>query len=438
MPATVIIGGQWGDEGKGRVVDFLSRSCSVIARYSAGSNAGHTIVNDLGRFGLHLVPAGIFNLGTTCIVGNGVVINPRSLLDELAMLNERGVDTSRVRVSDRAHVVMPWHLAIDELDEKMRGEHAIGTTGTGTGPAFTDKAARLGVRMTDLVHPESLEALLSFVLPYKNRVITELYGGEPLEYEQIRDEYREYGRLLRPYITDTSRLVQDAHQRGEQILLEGAQGTLLDLDNGTYPYVTSSIPSSMAAGACLGVGLGPTAVDRVVGVYKAYQTRVGDGPFPTELFDDDARLLRDHGLDQGTGEYGTTTGRPRRCGWFDGVLAGYTARLNGVTSVALTRLDVLAQFDAVQVCVAYELNGERIDSLPASLHEANAVRPVYEELPGWREEVSDVRHFPDLPREARGFVRRIEELVDAPVDMISVGPAREQAIVTRDIFGGPL
>ena len=292
--------------------------------------------------------------------------------------------------------------------------------------------------MIDLVHPESLEALLSFVLPYKNRVITELYGGEPLEYEQIRDEYHEYGRLLRPYITDTSRLVQDAHQRGEQILLEGAQGTLLDLDNGTYPYVTSSIPSSMAAGACLGVGLGPTAVDRVVGVYKAYQTRVGDGPFPTELFDDDARLLRDHGLDQGTGEYGTTTGRPRRCGWFDGVLAGYTARLNGVTSVALTRLDVLAQFDAVQVCVAYELNGKRIDSLPASLHEANAVRPVYEELPGWREEVSDVRHFPDLPREARGFVRRIEELVDAPVDMISVGPAREQAIVTRDIFGGPL
>ncbi|MYE46082.1 MAG: adenylosuccinate synthase [Chloroflexi bacterium] len=438
MPATVIIGGQWGDEGKGRVVDFFARSCSVIARYSAGSNAGHTIVNELGKFGLHLVPAGIFHPETTCVVGNGVVVNPQALIEELEMLSSRGVDTSRVRVSDRAHVVMPWHLAIDDLDEKMRGEHAIGTTGTGTGPAFTDKTGRLGVRMIDLVQPESLEALLSFVLPYKNRVITELYGGEPLDYDQIRDEYREYGRQLRPFVTDTARLLQEAHDRGEQILLEGAQGTLLDLDNGTYPYVTSSVPSSMSGGACLGVGLGPTAVSRVVGVYKAYQTRVGDGPFPTELFGEEAAALRDHGIDQGTGEYGTTTGRPRRCGWFDGVLARQTAKLNGVNSIALTRLDVLAQFESVQVCVGYELDGERIDSLPASLQDANSVRPVYEVLPGWQQEVSDVRHFPDLPLEARRFVRRIEELVDAPVDMISVGPEREQAIVTRDIFGVPL
>ena len=438
MPATVIIGGQWGDEGKGRVVDFFARSCSVIARYSAGSNAGHTIVNELGKFGLHLVPAGIFHAETTCVIGNGVVINPHSLIEELDMLASRGVDTSRVRVSDRAHVVMPWHLAIDELDEKMRGEHAIGTTGTGTGPAFTDKTGRLGVRMIDLVQPESLETLLSFVLPYKNRIITELYGGEALDYEQIRNEYREYGRQLRPFVTDTARLLQGAHDRGEQILLEGAQGTLLDLDNGTYPYVTSSVPSSMSAGACLGVGIGPTAVDRVVGVYKAYQTRVGDGPFPTELFGEEAAALRDHGIDQGTGEYGTTTGRPRRCGWFDGVLARQTAKLNGVNSIALTRLDVLAQFESVQVCVGYELDGERVDSLPASLHDANTVRPVYEVLPGWQQEVSDVRHFPDLPIEARRFVRRIEKLVDAPVDMISVGPEREQAIVTRDIFGVPL
>ena len=438
MPATVIIGGQWGDEGKGRVVDFFARNCSVIARYSAGSNAGHTIVNELGKFGLHLVPAGIFHPSTTCIIGNGVVVNPQSLIEELEMLSSRGVDTSRVRVSDRAHIVMPWHLAIDELDEKLRGEHAIGTTGTGTGPAFTDKAGRLGVRMIDLVQPESLEALLSFVLPYKNHIITGLYGGEPLEYEQIRDQYREYGRQLRPYVTDTSQLVQDAHDRGEQILLEGAQGTLLDLDNGTYPYVTSSVPSSMAAGACLGVGLGPTAVDRVVGVYKAYQTRVGDGPFPTELFDDDARALRDHGIEQGTGEYGTTTGRPRRCGWLDGVLARQTAKLNGVNSIALTRLDVLAQFDAVKVCVAYELEGKRLNALPASLQEANAVQPVYEELPGWKQDVSHVRRLVDLPPEARRFVRRIEELIGVPVDMISVGPEREQAIVTRDIFGVPL
>ena len=320
MPATVIIGGQWGDEGKGRVVDFLSRSCSVIAATRPANNAGHTIVNDLGRFGLHLVPAGIFNPGTMCIVGNGVVINPRSLLDEIAMLNERGVDTSRVRVSDRAHVVMPWHLVIDELDEQMRGEHAIGTTGTGTGPAFTDKTGRLGVRMIDLVQPESLDALLSFVLPYKNRVITELYGGEPLDHDQIRDEYREYGRVLRPYVTDTARLGPGRARPRRADPARGRAGHTAGPRHGTYPYVTSSVPSSMAAGACLGVGLGPTAVDRVVGVYKAYQTRVGDGPFPTELFGEEAAALRDHGIEQGTGEYGTTTGRPRRCGWFDGVL----------------------------------------------------------------------------------------------------------------------
>ena len=438
VPATVVIGGQWGDEGKGRVVDFFARNCSVIARYSAGSNAGHTIVNELGKFGLHLVPAGIFNPNTTCVIGQGVVINPRTLIDEISMLTDRGVDASRLRVSERAHVVMPWHLVIDELDEKMRGEHAIGTTGTGTGPAFTDKAARLGVRMVDLVSPEALEEKLSFVLPYKNRVITELYGGDPIEYEEVRDTYREWGRLLRPYITDTSRLVQEANARNEQLLLEGAQGALLDLDNGTYPYVTSSLPSSMAAGACLGVGLGPTAVQRVVGVYKAYQTRVGDGPFPTELFGEEARALRDHGIEQGTGEYGTTTGRPRRCGWFDGVLARYTADLNGVTSIALTRLDVLAQFDTVRLCVAYELDGKRIDSLPGSLREANSVRPVYEELPGWKQDVSHVRHLGDLPAEARRFVQRVEQLIGAPVDMISVGPEREQAIVTRDIFGAPI
>ena len=247
MPATVVIGGQWGDEGKGRVVDLFARNCSVIARYSAGSNAGHTIVNELGKFGLHLTPAGIFHPNTICIIGHGVVVNPRTLLDELAMLADRGVDISRVRLSDRAHVVMPWHLVIDELDERMRGEHAIGTTGTGTGPAFTDKAARLGIRTVDLVSPEALEKKLSFLLPYKNRVITELYGGEPLDYEEIRDAYREYGRQLRPFVTDTSALIQEADRRGAQILLEGAQGSLLDLDSGTYPYVTSSIPASMAA-----------------------------------------------------------------------------------------------------------------------------------------------------------------------------------------------
>ena len=443
MPATVVIGGQWGDEGKGRVVDFFARSCSVIARYSAGSNAGHTIVNERGKFALHLVPAGIFYGDKTCIIGNGMVIPPQSLIDELSMLEDRGVDTSRLKVSDRAQLVMPWHPIIDRLDEAMRGEHAIGTTGTGTGPAFIDKTARLGFRMVDLISPdpyetEAFDRQLRFVLDYKNRVITGLYGGEPLSFEAIRDEYREYGERLRQYVTDTATLIQQAEERGDQILLEGAQGALLDLDSGTYPYVTSSSPASVAAGACIGVGLGPTAIERVVGVYKAYQTRVGNGPMPTELHDEDGVALRDHGRARGTGEYGTTTGRPRRTGWFDGVLARYTARLNGVTSVALTRLDVLEQFASVKVCVAYDLNGERVTSLPASLPQAIAVQPVYEDLPGWKQDVSHVRKFGDLPREAQRYVRRIEEILGAPVDMISVGPERDQAIVTRDIFGTTL
>ncbi len=443
MPATVVIGGQWGDEGKGRVVDFFARNCAVVARYSAGSNAGHTIVNERGKFALHLVPAGIFYGDKTCLIGNGMVLPPKSLIDEISMLESRGVDTSMLKISDRAQLVMPWHPVIDRLDEAMRGEHAIGTTGTGTGPAFIDKTARLGFRMIDLVSPDpyetgAFEQQLRFVLDYKNRVITGLYGGEPLDFDEIRDEFREYGERLRPYIADTSALVQEAHERGDQILLEGAQGALLDLDSGTYPYVTSSSPASVAAGACIGVGLGPTAIERVVGVYKAYQTRVGNGPMPTELNDEDGVALRDHGRAQGTGEYGTTTGRPRRTGWFDGVLATYTARLNGLTSVALTRLDVLEQFDRIKVCTAYDLNGERVTTLPSSLPRAIAVRPVYEELPGWKRDISHVRKFGDLPREAQSYVRRIEEILGVPVDMISVGPERDQAIVTRDIFGTTL
>ncbi|MGE0134026.1 MAG: adenylosuccinate synthase [Dehalococcoidia bacterium] len=443
MPATVVIGGQWGDEGKGRVVDFFARNCSVIARYSAGSNAGHTIVNERGKFALHLVPAGIFYGDKTCVIGNGMVIPPQSLIDEIAMLEDRGVDTARLKISDRAQLVMPWHPIIDRLDEQMRGEHAIGTTGTGTGPAFIDKASRIGFRMVDLVSPDPYESdafdrQLRFVLDYKNRVITGLYGGEPLSFETIRDEYREYGERLRKYIADTATIVQEAHERGDQVLLEGAQGVLLDLDSGTYPYVTSSSPASVAAGACIGVGIGPTAIERVVGVYKAYQTRVGNGPMPTELNDADGVALRDHGRAQGTGEYGTTTGRPRRTGWFDGVLARYTAKLNGVTSVALTRLDVLEQFDRVRVCVAYDLHGQRISTLPAALVDAQAAQPVYEDLPGWKCDISHVRKFGDLPAEAQAYVRRIEEIVGAPVDMISVGPERDQAIVTRDIFGTTL
>ena len=322
MPATVIIGGQWGDEGKGRVVDYHARNCSIIARYSAGTNAGHTIVNDRGHFALHLVPAGIFYGDKTCVIGKGVVVEPIGLLKELAMLGERGVDTSRLLISDRANVVMPWHPVIDKLDEAFRGEHAIGTTGTGTGPAFTDKVSRNGVRVVDLITPELLASKLEMVLPYKNRVITELYGGQPLDFDTVLREYRAFGEQLAPHVADVDTIVQDAHDAGDRILLEGAQGALLDLDSGTYPYVTSSVPASVAAGASIGIGLGPTAIERVVGVYKAYQTRVGNGPMPTELFGEEADRLRDPAAAQGQGEYGTTTGRSRRCGWFDGVRRG--------------------------------------------------------------------------------------------------------------------
>ena len=438
MPATVIIGAQWGDEGKGRVVDYHARNCTIIARYSAGTNAGHTIVNDRGKFALHLVPAGIFYGDKTCIVGNGVVIHPESLFQEISMLSERGIDTSRLLISDRAHVVMPWHPVIDRLDEAMRGEQAIGTTGTGTGPAFVDKAARNGIRTIDLVTPELLESKVRTILPYKNQVIERLYGGEPLDFDEVFQSAREFGERLRPFVTDTATVVQQAHEAGERILLEGAQGTLLDLDSGTYPYVTSSIPASVAAGAGIGIGLGPTAIERVVGVYKAYQTRVGNGPMPTELFDEDADRLRDPLAAQGHGEYGTTTGRARRCGWFDGVLARYSARLNGITSVALTRLDVLSQFDVIKVCVSYELDGERVTTLPAALPQQSAVQPVYEQLPGWGSDVSGVRSLGDLPAAARQYVRRIEQLIGANIDMISVGPQREQVIVTHDIFGTEL
>ncbi|MPZ98303.1 MAG: adenylosuccinate synthase [Dehalococcoidia bacterium] len=440
MPAVVVIGGQWGDEGKGRVVDFHSQYCSVIARYSAGNNAGHTIINEKGKFALHLVPAGIFRQDKACVIGNGVVIDPAKLLEEIAMLSDRGVSVAGLMISQLAHVIMPWHLAIDKADEALRGELAIGTTGTGTGPAFHDKVGRSGIRVADLLDRQHFAWKLRTVLEYKNRILTQLYGLPPLDFDQIFETYTEHGERMRPYVADTIAYVQEAHARGEMILLEGAQGSLLDLDTGTYPYVTSSVPASVAAGGAIGIGLGPTAIQRVVGVYKSYQTRVGYGPMATEILEGgDMEMLREGiGGVAGTAEYGTTTGRARRVGWFDGVLARYTARLNGVTSVALTRLDSLSAFERLKICVAYEVDGERVTTLPATLAGASKATPVYEEMPGWQQDVTDVRHLGDLPTEARNYVRRIEQLLEARVDMISVGPERSQAIVTRDVFGAAL
>jgi adenylosuccinate synthase len=434
MPIVVVVGGQWGDEGKGRIVDLLARKARVVARYSAGNNAGHTIVNERGEFKLHLVPAGIFYPEKTCVIGNGVAVDPEVLLGEIDSLDSRGIDTSKLVVSDRANLIMPWHKVLDMLDEESRGEQAIGTTGKGVGPCFADKVARRGIRVADLMRPEDLIPRMKAALDYSNRVITGVYGGEPLELDACIERYSEFGKRLAPYVGDVQAIVLDAHKRGEYVLLEGAQGSLLDLDHGTYPYVTSSVPSSSSAGAALGVGIGPTDIQRVVGVFKSYSTRVGNGPFPTELFDGVADQLRDHGKEYGRGEYGTTTGRPRRIGWLDAVSSRYSVRFNGLAAIALTRLDVLDEMTTIKICTHYELDGEMIDTLPARESVLNRVKPVYEELPGWQTPTTDVRNFDDLPEQAQAFIRRVEELLECPVDLISVGPSREQAIIVNPIF----
>jgi len=432
MPVIVVVGGQWGDEGKGRIVDLLAQKAHVVARYSAGANAGHTVVNEAGEFALHLVPAGIFYPEKVCVIGNGVVVDPTGLLKEIEGLESRGISVKgRLFLSDRSQVLMPWHPLIDRLDEELRGDGAIGTTGRGVGPAFVDKVGRAGVRVADLLDSESLLQLLSFLVPYKNAVLTKLYGADPLSLESVHAEYADYGQRLAPYVADTAALVQDAMARGDTVLLEGAQGSLLDLDAGTYEYVTSSVPSSLAGGAAIGIGIGPTQIDSVLGVFKAYNTRVGNGPMPTELLDETGSLLREGGPRP---EYGATTGRPRRCGWFDAVAARYTARINGVTAIALTRLDVLDELPAIKVCTAYEVDGATTGSLPASGAQMARAKPVYEELPGWREDTSGARRFQDLPENARAYIRRIEHLLDAPVHLISVGPEREQAIAIKPVI----
>jgi len=432
MSAIVVVGGQWGDEGKGRIVDLLAEKAHLVARYSAGNNAGHTIINELGEFKLHLVPAGIFYPDKTCVIGNGCVIDPAVLLEEIDHLEERGVSVKgRLFLSDRAHVVMPWHRLLDNLDEKERGKAAIGTTGRGITPAFVDKVGRAGVRVADLVEPEALLTALNFLVPYKNKVLQGVYGADPLTVDVIYEEYREYGARLAPFVTDTSELVQQTLEAGEKVLLEGAQGSLLDLDFGTYEYVTSSVPSSLAAGAALGIGIGPTQIQEVLGVFKAYNTRVGAGPFPTELHDETATLLREGGPRP---EYGSTTGRPRRCGWFDAVAARYSARINGLTGAALTRLDVLDALPSIKVCTAYNLNGKTVTTLPASGALMAQAQPVYEELPGWHRDTSGCRRFEDLPAEAQAYVRYIQDKLGTPVCLISVGPEREQAISLKGVM----
>jgi adenylosuccinate synthase len=432
MPAVVVIGGQWGDEGKGRIVDLIAQGAGVVARYSAGNNAGHTVINDMGEFKLNIVPAGIFYREKTCIIGNGLAIDPAILLNEIGTLTSRGVSVEHLFISDRAHIIMPWHPLIDVADERLRGPAAIGTTGRGVGPCFADKVARLGIRMGDLVDEEAFRARLGFILPYKNKVLSQLYGLPQLSFDEVFEPYAAMGKRLAPFVRDTAQIVHEALDRGETVLLEGAQGCLLDLDAGTYEYVTSSVPSSSAGGAGIGIGIGPTVITQVVGIYKAYMTRVGNGPMPSELHDETGRILQVEGPRP---EIGTTTGRKRRTGWFDAVASRYSALVNGVTSGVLTRLDVLDNFPAIKICIAYETeDGRTLTSMPASSVVLSKVKPVYEEVPGWQAPTAGCRSWEQLPQNARAYIRRIEQLIGIPIDIVSVGPERDQAIVVHDVL----
>ncbi|HEY8600520.1 MAG TPA: adenylosuccinate synthase [Thermomicrobiales bacterium] len=420
MPARLVIGGQWGDEGKGKIVDALAEQAAVVVRATGGNNAGHTILNPLGKFKMHLVPAGVFHSQATSIIGNGVVIDPKGLLAELAILKRAGVDTSRLRISDRAHLVMPWHPLIDKLEETQRGGSAIGTTGRGIGPAYADRASRTGVRVADLRDETFLTSKVQDLVERKNKILS-LYGAPPLEAKQILEEFFSYAEQLEPYIAATEMLVQDALDRGEEVLVEGAQAALLDLDFGTYPYVTSSFPT--AAGSCAGAGIAPTQVLETLAVFKAYSTRVGGGPFPTELTNDIGDHIRERGQ-----EYGTTTGRPRRCGWFDAVAGRYVVRLNDVKRIALTRFDILDTLTELQICVGYESAGTVINHPPAGEDAWPKIKPIYETLPGWLTDTSMARSLDELPINAQRYIARIEETLGAQAALIGVGPSREQMI----------
>jgi len=427
MSTIAIIGGQWGDEGKGKVVDLLAQKAKVIVRFSGGDNAGHTVINPYGEFKLHLMPAGIFSPHAVCIIGNGVVINPAVLIDEIDQLNQRGVDTTRLFISDRAHLIMPYHILLDGLEEESRAGKAIGTTRKGIGPAFADKVARLGIRTGDLLDKEALLERLRFILDYKNIILTKIYGVSPLPLDEVYGQYCRYGERLAPHIRETVTMLEEALSREELVLLEGAQGALLDPDFGTYPYTTSSSP--LAGGSCLGTGLSPSRINRILGVFKAYCTRVGAGPMPTELKDETGDLIRERAH-----EYGTTTGRPRRCGWFDAVAARFSTRINGFTGIAITRLDILDGFAQLKICVGYELDGDKIDYFPASVAALERCQPIYEELPGWQASTRHIRQYEQLPAEARQYIARLEELTSCPVSLICVGPGREENIYKTPIF----
>lgn len=429
MSSIVVVGTQWGDEGKGKITDFLSENAEVIARYQGGDNAGHTIKFDGKTYKLHLIPSGIFSSEKISIIGNGVVINPESLVKELEYLHSEGISTDNLKISSRAHVILPYHIELDKAQEEAKGDNKIGTTNKGIGPAYMDKSARVGIRIADLLDKEIFKERLLNNLHEKNQLIEKVYGKSPLKFEDIFEKFYAYGQQIKPYVTDTSVILNDAIDQGKRVLFEGAQGVMLDIDHGTYPFVTSSNP--VAGGVTIGSGVGPSKINTVIGVCKAYTSRVGDGPFPTELFDAIGNQIREVGK-----EYGTTTGRPRRIGWFDSVVMRHSRRVSGITHLSLNSIDVLSGLDTIKICTAYQTSsGETIEYYPASLKILSDCQPIYEILPGWTEDITQCERFEDLPINAQNYVRRITELVGVKLATLSVGPDRSQTIILDSVWG---
>ncbi len=429
MPAYVIVGMQWGDEGKGKVVDYLTGQADMVVRHQGGNNAGHTVVVNGKQTVLHLIPSGILHEGTVCVIGNGTVLDPAVLGQELDSLDASNCFyNDRLFISGGAHVIMPYHKVLDGAQEKFRGNRKIGTTGRGIGPAYADKADRLGIRFADFVDPNLFRQKLTDILEYKNVLLTKVFDETPLDPDAIIEEYSAYADRLRPFVADSVAIVHTALKGNKRLVFEGAQGTMLDLDHGTYPYVTSS--TTISGGVCAGAGVGPQNVKGVIGIVKAYSTRVGEGPFPTELLDDTGEQLRKQG-----NEFGATTGRPRRCGWLDCVQLRRAAKLNGTTGIVLTKPDVLGVLDSIRVCTSYEIDGKTVDEFPAQIDQLEKVTPVFEELSGWKADISGCRAWEDLPENARRYFERIEALIEVPIYIVSVGPGREETITHRDPFG---
>ena len=427
MPAIVLLGAQWGDEGKGKATDLLGSRVDYVVRYQGGNNAGHTVVIGDKKFALHLLPSGILSPEVVPVIGNGVVIDPAVLLHEIEGLEAQGINTSKLIISANAHLITPYHVTLDKVTERFLGKSKIGTTGRGIGPTYSDKVARVGIRVQDLFDEKILAAKVEGALINKNQVLVKVYNRRAVDADAIVQELLSYADKLRPYVADTTLLLNNALDAGKVVLLEGGQGTLLDVDHGTYPFVTSSNPT--AGGACTGSGIGPTKITRSIGILKAYTTRVGSGPFPTELLDEDGENLRRIG-----GEVGVTTGRPRRCGWFDAVIARYATRVNGLTDFFLTKLDVLSGWDEIPVCVAYEINGVRVDEMPASQTDFHHAKPIYVNLPGWKEDISGCRTFEELPKNAQDYVKFLEQVSGATISAIGVGQDRNATISVRDLI----